>query len=188
MVGCEHVTLADRQDCESLDLWYVSYWPTSRSQLMSARFNLLSSVVIGVTALICLYAPGVDASMAGFALAFANTSSHDLLFVVRRFVQLEQSMVALERIKEYSEIEKEPAEFVEPRPAASWPHAGTISVEKLVIRYAVSAILTGGTERLRGTELSLNFQMSCTRYHSMSPLARKSGSLDRQDAGNLLWR
>jgi septum formation topological specificity factor MinE len=47
--------------------------------------------------------------MAGFALAFANSIQHDLLFVVRRFVQLEQSMVALERIKEYVQL----AAFVE---------------------------------------------------------------------------
>ena len=66
-----------------------------------ARFNILSSIIVGVTALICLLAPGVNASTAGFALAFANSIQHDLLFVVRRFVQLEQSMVALERIKEW---------------------------------------------------------------------------------------
>ena len=65
-----------------------------------ARFNILSSIIVGVTALICLLAPGVNAPTAGFALAFANSIQHDLLFVVRRFVQLEQSMVALERIKE----------------------------------------------------------------------------------------
>jgi hypothetical protein len=39
--------------------------------------------------------------MAGFALAFASSIQQGLLFVVRRFVQLEQSMVALERINEY---------------------------------------------------------------------------------------
>jgi hypothetical protein len=47
-------------------------------------------------------------------------------------------MVALERIKEYSELSQEAPEFVQPRPAAAWPTAGAISVEKLVIRYSVS--------------------------------------------------
>jgi hypothetical protein len=46
-------------------------------------------------------------------------------------------MVALERIKEYSELSQEAPEFVQPRPAASWPTAGEISVENLVIRYSV---------------------------------------------------
>lgn len=50
-------------------------------------------------------------------------------------------MVALERIQEFTDLAQEPAEFIEPRPAASWPHDGRIDVENLVIRYAVSATL-----------------------------------------------
>jgi ABC-type multidrug transport system fused ATPase/permease subunit len=45
--------------------------------------------------------------------------------------------VALERIKEYSELETESPEFVEPRPPTSWPSKGDIVCEDLVIRYAV---------------------------------------------------
>jgi hypothetical protein len=51
-------------------------------------------------------------------------------------------MVALERIKEYSELPLEAPEYVDPRPAAAWPAEGAISVEKLVVRYAVSTTLT----------------------------------------------
>ena len=35
----------------------------------------------------------MDAALAGFALAFATTITNDLLFMVRRFVGLEQAMV-----------------------------------------------------------------------------------------------
>ena len=45
--------------------------------------------------------------------------------------------VALERVKEYSELKRELPEFVEPRPEASWPETGHIQCEDLVIRYAV---------------------------------------------------
>ncbi|WVQ95827.1 hypothetical protein IAU59_002926 [Kwoniella sp. CBS 9459] len=109
--------------------WTVNRW-------LSARFNLLSAVMVGFTAVAVLIAPGVDAAMAGFALSFAGTICHDLLFVVRRFVQLEQSMVAIERLKEFTELNREAPEIVEPRPPASWPEHGSISVEKLIIRYA----------------------------------------------------
>jgi len=51
-------------------------------------------------------------------------------------VGLEQSMVALERVKEYSELTKEPPEFVEPRPPTSWPNEGYIECQNLIIRYA----------------------------------------------------
>ncbi|KAG8904640.1 hypothetical protein FRB99_001405, partial [Tulasnella sp. 403] len=90
----------------------------------------------GITAVIVIADKNIDASFAGFALAFASTITNDLLFMVRRFVGLEQSMVALERIKEFSELPQESPEYVEPRPAASWPHEGAIEVENLVIRYA----------------------------------------------------
>ncbi|OCF33530.1 ATP-binding cassette transporter [Kwoniella heveanensis BCC8398] len=109
--------------------WTVNRW-------LSARFNLLSAVMVGLTAVAVLIAPGVDAAMAGFALSFAGTICHDLLFVVRRFVQLEQSMVAIERLKEFTELDREAPEIVEPRPPAAWPEHGSISVEKLIIRYA----------------------------------------------------
>ena len=60
---------------------------------LSVRFNLLSAGIIGATGLACLITPGITASLAGFALAFASTITNDLLFMVRRFVALEQSMV-----------------------------------------------------------------------------------------------
>jgi ABC-type multidrug transport system fused ATPase/permease subunit len=84
---------------------------------------------------VCLLS-GASAASTGFALSFAGTVSGDLLFVVRRFVSLEQSMVAMERIVEYSELPLEAPEFVEPRPPASWPSEGAIDVSNLVIRYS----------------------------------------------------
>ncbi|KAG5641018.1 hypothetical protein DXG03_006371 [Asterophora parasitica] len=80
-----------------------------------------------------LITPSISASLAGFALAFASTITSDVLFMVRRFVGLEQSMVAIERVKEYSELTREPPEFLEPRPPASWPPEGAIECENLVI-------------------------------------------------------
>ncbi|TRM63381.1 P-loop containing nucleoside triphosphate hydrolase protein [Schizophyllum amplum] len=112
------------------------YWMWGVNRWLSVRFNLLSSVVVGVAAVVIMLTPRVDAAFAGFALAFANSITGDLLFMVRRFVGLEQSMVALERVKEYSELKREAPEFIEPRPPASWPERGEIVVEDLVIQYA----------------------------------------------------
>ncbi|EMD35632.1 hypothetical protein CERSUDRAFT_85569 [Gelatoporia subvermispora B] len=112
------------------------YWMWGVNRWLSARFNLLSSAVVGTTAFVAILSPSISASLAGFALAFASTVTGDLLFLVRRFVGLEQSMVAVERIKEFSEIKREPPEFIEPRPPASWPEHGTVKCEHLCIRYA----------------------------------------------------
>jgi ABC-type multidrug transport system fused ATPase/permease subunit len=122
---------------------------------ISSRFNVLSSFVIGCVAFIAVFS-SMDAALAGFALTFATTITNNMLFMVRRFVGLEQAMVrhqfrvfwcpgsptqcsqvSVERIKEYSELEREPPEFVEPRPPASWPTTGRIECKDLVIRYSV---------------------------------------------------
>ncbi len=47
----------------------------------------------------------------------------------------------MERVKEFSELPREPPEFIEPRPPASWPTSGLIKCEDLVIRYAVRPLL-----------------------------------------------
>ncbi|KAG8216833.1 P-loop containing nucleoside triphosphate hydrolase protein [Butyriboletus roseoflavus] len=112
------------------------YWMWGVNRWLSMRFNLLSSLVVGLTGAVAVFYPSISAALAGFALSFASSITHNLLFLVRRFVALEQSMVALERVKEYSELKREPPEFVEPRPDASWPENGHIKCEDLVIRYA----------------------------------------------------
>ncbi|KAL0069222.1 hypothetical protein AAF712_003585 [Marasmius tenuissimus] len=112
------------------------YWMWGVSQWLSIRFELLSCGIVGAMAILAVGNPAISASVAGFSLAFASTITHDLLFMVRRFVGLEQSMVALERVKEYSDLKREAPEFVEPRPPASWPNKGAIRCEDLIIRYA----------------------------------------------------
>ncbi|ESK87928.1 atp-binding cassette transporter [Moniliophthora roreri MCA 2997] len=112
------------------------YWMWGVNRWLSIRFNLLSCGIVGAMAAVAVANPNIGASIAGFSLAFASTITNDLLFMVRRFVGLEQSMVALERVKEYSDLKREPPEFVEPRPPASWPTNGAIRCENLVIRYA----------------------------------------------------
>ncbi|VDB91250.1 unnamed protein product [Peniophora sp. CBMAI 1063] len=112
------------------------YWMWGVNRWLSVRFNVLSAVIVGMTGLVSVLSVRIDAALAGFMLAFASNITNDILFLVRRFVGLEQSMVALERVKEFSDLAREPPEFIEPRPPASWPQKGEIEVKNLVIRYA----------------------------------------------------
>ncbi|KAK0452263.1 P-loop containing nucleoside triphosphate hydrolase protein [Armillaria borealis] len=130
------------------------YWMWGVNRWLSIRFNLLSCAITGVTAAVTVLTPRIDASLAGFVLAFASSITNDLLFMVRRFVGLEQSMVALERVKEYSELVREPPEFIEPRPPQSWPSRGAIKCEDLVIRYAVGILGRTGSGK---STLALSF-------------------------------
>ncbi|GAA5841427.1 hypothetical protein JCM3766R1_004081 [Sporobolomyces carnicolor] len=114
--------------------YYWFLWGTNR--WLSVRFSLLSALVVALTAYVLIRADGkIDAATAGFSLTFALNISNDLLFLVRRYTQLELSMVAVERIREYSLIKQEAPEIIEPRPPAHWPQ-GEIVVKNLHIRYA----------------------------------------------------
>ncbi|KAJ7598846.1 multidrug resistance-associated ABC transporter [Mycena floridula] len=112
------------------------YWFWGVNRWLSVRFNILSAVVVAATALAAVLNPRIDAALAGFALTFANSISAELMALVRRFIALEQSMVAVERVKEYSDIEKEAPEYTELRPPENWPSHGAISFSNFSVRYA----------------------------------------------------
>ncbi|KAJ7846225.1 multidrug resistance-associated ABC transporter [Mycena olivaceomarginata] len=107
-----------------------SYWTWGVNRWLSVR------IPPALVALLAVLNKDISASLAGFALAFSSTITFDLLLLVREFVGLEQAMVGLERVKEYSDLSQESAEFIEPRPEPSWPEHGAIRCENLVIRYA----------------------------------------------------
>jgi hypothetical protein len=65
---------------------------------ISVRFNILSTVIIGVTAVVIVRDTNIDASYGGLAMAFITGITGEILFLVRRFVGLEQSMVAVSGI------------------------------------------------------------------------------------------
>ncbi|KAF8595167.1 P-loop containing nucleoside triphosphate hydrolase protein [Ceratobasidium sp. AG-I] len=109
--------------------WSVNRW-------VSLRLTMVSGCVVTISAVAIMLDKSVQASFAGFALSLAVGTTYDLILFVRRFVGLEQSMIALERVEEFSVIPREGVEFVEPRPRTSWPEKGQIVVEDLVIRYA----------------------------------------------------
>ena len=113
--------------------WYT--WAVNR--WLSMRFAVLSSVTVALAGFSLIRAGDkVDAALAGFALTFALNLSSDILFLVRRWTNLEMALVAVERLKELADCTPEAPLVMEPRPPASWPHAGAIDVQDLTIRYA----------------------------------------------------
>ncbi|KAJ7824278.1 multidrug resistance-associated ABC transporter [Mycena leptocephala] len=113
-----------------------SYWIWGVNRWLSIRMTCLSSIITAMMALLAVLNKDISAPLAGFALAFSNRITWDLLVFVGEFVSLEQAIVGLERVKEYSDLSQEPPEFIEPRPEPSWPEHGAIQCENLVIRYA----------------------------------------------------
>jgi ABC-type multidrug transport system fused ATPase/permease subunit len=63
--------------------------------------------------------------------------THHVLWVVRNYAMNEMNMNAIERVREYLDIEQEPpAHIPETMPSISWPETGSIEVKDLVVQYA----------------------------------------------------
>lgn len=81
-IGCGEVKLFScRMHSSLLKHTLVNRW-------LSARFNLLSAAVLGVTGFVALLTPSIDASLAGFALAFASSITGDVRFSLLRFLHV----------------------------------------------------------------------------------------------------
>lgn len=58
------------------------YWMWTLNRWLSARYNMISSLVLLATGAAVLITPSISAGTAGFALAFATSVAGDMLFIV----------------------------------------------------------------------------------------------------------
>jgi len=95
---------------------------------------LFGSLFSSAVAAFIVSTHGVDAALAGFALAFALSYRRAVIHTIRLLASTELDMNAAERIFEYSELDTEPQGGEDVR--ASWPEEGKLEVRDLVIGYA----------------------------------------------------
>ncbi|KAI4117408.1 MAG: hypothetical protein LQ345_002349 [Seirophora villosa] len=110
-----------------MHLWLFNQW-------MSFRLSLIAALFAASLAALIVLLPGIDASLAGFALAFALRYNDAVIWTIRSYASLEMDMNATERIVEYSQVEAEPLDG--DSAPASWPSEGRLEVNGLVAGYA----------------------------------------------------
>ncbi|TKY88523.1 hypothetical protein EX895_002511 [Sporisorium graminicola] len=131
-------TLMDRLD-ENMMFYY---WQSTVRQWQSLLLSLVSSVIVISTVLVVTLTPGFTAARAGFTLSFVQNLTSMLTYGMRSLSNVEQGLVAVERVMEYFSIETEPldaapASVQEPVAVpASWPEKGVIDIKNLHLAYA----------------------------------------------------
>ena len=117
-------------------IWLLNRWLGLRLNIIGALFAILVAATV-------VLVPGIDASLAGFALAFALQYSSAVMWTVRCYTNLELDMNAVERILEYSNLETE--DQAGDAPPAAWPTEGRLEVRDVVAGYApdLPAVLKG---------------------------------------------
>lgn len=117
-------------DDHALALWHV--WLFNR--WMGFRLNVVGACFAIVVAAIIVSAKGIDASLAGFALAFSLQYTGSIIWTLRSYSNVEMDMNAAERIVEYTQLDTE--DQGGNSPPAGWPTEGNLEVDGVVAGYA----------------------------------------------------
>ncbi|GMI66409.1 Arabidopsis thaliana ATP-binding cassette C5, multidrug resistance-associated protein 5 [Hibiscus trionum] len=103
------------------------------------RMELLSTFVFAFCMILLVSFPlgSIDPSMAGLAVTYGLNLNARLSRWILSFCKLENKIISIERIYQYSQIPSEAPPVIEnSRPPSSWPERGTIEVHDLKVRYA----------------------------------------------------
>ncbi|GKV01698.1 hypothetical protein SLEP1_g14237 [Rubroshorea leprosula] len=103
------------------------------------RMELLSTFVFAFCMMLLVSFPrgSIDPSMAGLAVTYGLNLNARLSRWILSFCKLENKIISIERIYQYSQIPAESLPFIEgSRPPSSWPEKGTIELIDLKVRYA----------------------------------------------------
>ena len=114
---------------------FIYLWATNR--WLAFRIDIAGALVSFFTGVFVITNVGhIDAGAAGLSLSYAITFTENVLWLVRLYAANEQNMNAVERVKEYIDVEQEaPAEIPETKPAANWPSQGRVQFVGYSTRY-----------------------------------------------------
>lgn len=125
--------------------WLFNNW-------VNFHMAMIGSIFSTVVAAFVVSTHGIDASLGGFALAFALSFRRTVNSTLRYLASTELDMNAAERVFEYTALNIEPQDGVEVR--ASWPEKGELEITDLEVAYAedLPAILKGLTFRAESNQ------------------------------------
>uniref|UniRef100_A0A8D0H493 Multidrug resistance-associated protein 4 n=1 Tax=Sphenodon punctatus TaxID=8508 RepID=A0A8D0H493_SPHPU len=121
------------QDLHS-EAWFL-FLTTSR--WFAVRLDAICAVFVIVVAFgSLLLAKTLDAGQVGLALSYAITLMGTFQWGVRQSAEIENLMISVERVMEYTELEKEAPWESDKRPPAEWPSQGVVVFENVNFTYS----------------------------------------------------
>ena len=117
---------------------FFHYW--AANEWMGLRLEMIGATVLCFSALMIVLLPSnlIDPGLAGLSLSYGLALSQALFYVVWIWCTLENEMVSVERIQQYSDLATEaPLEIETTRPPPHWPILGTVEVQHLKVKYLI---------------------------------------------------
>ncbi|CAM6100669.1 unnamed protein product [Calypogeia fissa] len=125
------------------------------TEWVGLRMELLGIIVLCASTLLLVGLPEgyINKDLVGLCLTYGMNLNGCLFVVAWMYCQLENKMVAIERIGQYTHLPSEPELTIEKtKPAPTWPDHGTIVMENLKLRYQPQAplVLKGINVTIKG--------------------------------------
>ncbi|XP_059935774.1 ATP-binding cassette sub-family C member 4 isoform X2 [Mesoplodon densirostris] len=126
------------QDLHS-EAWFLCL---TTSRWFAVRLDAICAIFVIVVAFgSLLLAQTLDAGQVGLALSYALTLMGMFQWCVRQSAEVENMMISVERVIEYTDLEKEASWEYEKRPPPSWPQEGVIVFDNVNFSYSLDGPL-----------------------------------------------
>ena len=125
-------------------LHYFNFFAFFSSRWLAIRLEFVGNLIIFFAALFAVIQRNygdelhlkINPGLVGLSISYALQITQSLNYVVRMASELETNIVAVERIKEYSETPTEASPIIESnRPSDDWPSQGHVKFEHYSTRY-----------------------------------------------------
>ncbi|KAJ7298462.1 hypothetical protein O6H91_Y577300 [Diphasiastrum complanatum] len=135
----------------------ISFHNAASIEWFGSRIETLGICVLCSSALLLVLLPRsfIRPEFVGLSLSYGLALNDTLFYVVLNLSQLEQKMVSVERILQYSVIASEqPAATKDKHPNGMWPSQGSVAFQGLELRYRPNTplVLKGVTFTIKGGE------------------------------------
>ncbi|XP_054442451.1 ATP-binding cassette sub-family C member 4 isoform X2 [Pteronotus mesoamericanus] len=126
------------QDLHS-EAWFL-FLTTSR--WFAVRLDAICAIFVTVVTFgSLLLAKTLDAGQVGLTLSYALTLMGMFQWCVRQSAEVENMMISVERVMEYTDLEKEAPWEYPKRPPPTWPHEGVIVFDNVNFTYSLDGPL-----------------------------------------------
>ncbi|XP_050313202.1 multidrug resistance-associated protein 1-like [Anthonomus grandis grandis] len=115
----------------------VIYPNNTSGRWLAVRLEMIGNLIILFAALLAVFnTTGLSPALVGLSVSYSMNITNTLNFLVRMISDVETTIVAVERMKEYSEKPQEASwEIASTKPSPEWPEKGQVEFKDYSVRY-----------------------------------------------------